>query len=67
MNRSLRIVTGQTHVHRYMQPLMDLIQQGKLDPTFIITHRLSLDDAPRGYQLFDNKLENCEKVVLKAS
>ncbi len=67
MNRSLRIVTGQTHVHRYMQPLMDLIQQGRLDPTFIITHRMSLQDAPRGYELFDKKLENCEKVVLKVS
>ena len=65
MNRSLRIVTGQTHVHRYMRPLMDLIQKGALDPTFIITHRMPLADAARGYDIFSRKLENCEKVVLK--
>jgi len=67
MNRSLRIVTGQTHVHRYMRPLMDLIQKGALDPTFIITHRMPLADAPRGYDIFSRKLENCEKVVLKVT
>ncbi|HYW50600.1 MAG TPA: zinc-dependent alcohol dehydrogenase, partial [Gemmatimonadaceae bacterium] len=67
MNRSIRIVTGQCHVHRYMKPLLELIQAGKLDPTFVITHRMHLADAPRGYHIFDNKLENCEKVVLKVS
>jgi len=67
MNRGLRIVTGQTHVHRYMRPLMDLIQKGALDPTFIITHRMPLADAALGYDIFSRKLENCEKVVLKAS
>jgi threonine dehydrogenase-like Zn-dependent dehydrogenase len=67
MNRSLTIKTGQCHVHRYMQPLLDRIQRGDIDPTFIITHRMSLEDAPRGYEIFNKKLENCEKIVLSAA
>ncbi len=66
MNRSLTIRSGQCHVQRYMQPLLERIQKGELDPTFIITHTMPLDDAPKGYDLFKNKLDNCEKVVLKA-
>lgn len=66
MNRSLTIRSGQCHVHRYMQPLLERIQNGEIDPTFIITHTMSLDDAPKGYDIFKNKLDNCEKVVLKA-
>jgi threonine dehydrogenase-like Zn-dependent dehydrogenase len=66
MNRSLTIKTGQTHVHRYMRPLLERIQNGEIDPTFIITHTLALGDAPRGYKIFNDKQENCEKVVLKA-
>jgi threonine dehydrogenase-like Zn-dependent dehydrogenase len=54
-----------TSVHKYIQPLMSLIQQGKIDPTFLITHRLSLKDAPAGYDLFDHKHDNCVKVVLR--
>jgi threonine dehydrogenase-like Zn-dependent dehydrogenase len=64
MNRSLTIKTGQTHVQRYMQPLLERIQNGELDPTFVITHRLPLDDAPRGYEIFKNKQDECIKVVL---
>jgi threonine dehydrogenase-like Zn-dependent dehydrogenase len=67
MNRSLTIRTGQCHVHRYMRPLLEHIEAGRLDPTFIITHRMPLHDAPRGYELFMNKQDHCEKVVLKAS
>jgi threonine dehydrogenase-like Zn-dependent dehydrogenase len=67
MNRSLRIMTGQCHVHRYMQPLLERIQKGELDPTFVITHRMKLDDAPKGYEIFNNKQDNCEKIVLKAA
>jgi threonine dehydrogenase-like Zn-dependent dehydrogenase len=66
MNRSLTIKSGQCHVHRYMKPLLDRIQKGEIDPTFIITHRMKLEDAPRGYEIFNDKLENCEKVVLAA-
>ncbi len=66
MNRSLTIKAGQTHVHRYMRPLLERIQNGEIDPTFIITHTLPLEQAPHGYELFKHKQDNCEKVVLKA-
>jgi threonine dehydrogenase-like Zn-dependent dehydrogenase len=65
MNRSLRIRTGQTHVHRYLQPLLEKVQDGSIDPTFIITHRMSLDEAPEGYRLFRDKQDECVKVVLR--
>ncbi|HJQ24304.1 MAG TPA: zinc-dependent alcohol dehydrogenase [Blastocatellia bacterium] len=65
MNRSITIKSGQCHAHRYMRPLLKLIEEGKIDPSFVITHRLKLDDAPRGYDIFLNKEDNCEKVVLK--
>jgi threonine dehydrogenase-like Zn-dependent dehydrogenase len=66
MNRSLTIRTGQCHVQRYMRPLLERIQRGEIDPSFVITHRLSLQDAPHGFDMFLNKRENCEKVVLRA-
>jgi threonine dehydrogenase-like Zn-dependent dehydrogenase len=65
MNRSLTIKTGQTHVHRYMKPLMEMIRDGSIDPTFIITHRMSLDDAPQGYRIFRDKQDECVKVVMR--
>jgi threonine dehydrogenase-like Zn-dependent dehydrogenase len=49
-----------------MQPLLEHIERGEIDPTFVITHRLKLDEAPKGYDLFKHKRDNCEKVVLKA-
>jgi threonine dehydrogenase-like Zn-dependent dehydrogenase len=66
MNRSLTIRTGQCHVQRYMRPLLERIQRGEIDPSFVITHRLRLEDAPRGYEMFLHKRDNCEKVVLSA-
>jgi threonine dehydrogenase-like Zn-dependent dehydrogenase len=64
MNRSLTIRTGQCHVQRYMRPLLARIQRGEIDPSFVITHRLRLEDAPQGYEMFLHKRDNCEKVVL---
>ncbi|PLS75612.1 MAG: glutathione-dependent formaldehyde dehydrogenase [Actinobacteria bacterium] len=64
MNRALTIRTGQCHVQRYMRPLLERVQRGEIDPTFVITHRLSLSDAPRGYDTFRNKQDGCVKVVL---
>jgi threonine dehydrogenase-like Zn-dependent dehydrogenase len=64
MNRSLTIRTGQCHVQRYMRPLLERIQRGEIDPSFVITHRLRLEDAPSGYEMFLHKRDNCEKVVL---
>ena len=64
VNRSLTIKSGQTHVHRYMRPLLERIRNGEIDPTFIITHRLSLDDVAQGYQTFSMKEDECLKVVM---
>jgi threonine dehydrogenase-like Zn-dependent dehydrogenase len=65
MNRGLSIKSGQCHVQRYMRPLLDRILNGDIDPTFIITHKLPLRDAPQGYELFKHKQDDCLKVVLK--
>ena len=65
MNRSLTIKTGQAHVQRYMHPLLERIQKGEIDPSFVITHRMRLEDAPYGYEIFLNKQDDCVKVVLK--
>src|SRR3954464_15800174 len=65
MNRSLTIKSGQCHVQRYMKPLLERIQKGDIDPTFVITHRMSLEDAPKGYDIFKHKEDDCVKVVLK--
>jgi threonine dehydrogenase-like Zn-dependent dehydrogenase len=64
MNRSLTIRTGQCHVQRYLKPLLERIERGEIDPSFVITHRLKLEDAPRGYEMFLHKEDGCEKVVL---
>jgi len=64
-NKGLTFKMGQTHVQRYLQPLLDRIVAGEIDPSFVITHRLSLDEAPHGYKIFKEKEDNCIKVVLK--
>jgi threonine dehydrogenase-like Zn-dependent dehydrogenase len=66
MNRSLTLRTGQCHVQKYMPMLLDRIQRGDIDPSFVISHTMSLADAPKGYEMFLNKVDHCEKVVLKA-
>jgi threonine dehydrogenase-like Zn-dependent dehydrogenase len=65
MNRGLTIKSGQCHVQRYMRPLLERIMNGEIDPTFIVTHKIPLDEATRGYELFKNKQDDCLKVVLK--
>lgn len=64
MNRSITIKSGQCHVQRYMKPLLEKIKKGDIDPSFVITHRMRLDDAPTGYDIFLNKEDECMKVVL---
>jgi threonine dehydrogenase-like Zn-dependent dehydrogenase len=66
MNRSLRLMTGQCHVQRYTKKLLGYIEEGKIDPSFVITHRMRLNDAAHGYDMFVHKHDNCEKIVLKA-
>ena len=65
VNRSLTIRSGQTHVQRYMRPLLKRIQDGEIDPSFIVTHVMGLDEAPTGFALFNDKQDDCLKVVLK--
>jgi threonine dehydrogenase-like Zn-dependent dehydrogenase len=62
--KGLTVRTGQTNVHKYVQPLMQLIEKKELDSTFIITHRMALDDAPQGYRIFRDKQESCVKIVM---
>ena len=64
MNRSLTIRSGQCHVHKYMKPLLEHIEAGRIEPTFIITHRLGLDAAPDAFDMFKHKQDDCVKVVL---
>ncbi|NUQ93103.1 MAG: glutathione-dependent formaldehyde dehydrogenase [Gemmatimonadaceae bacterium] len=64
-NRSVTIKSGQCHVHRYMQPLLDRIERGEIDPSFVITHQMKLEDAAVGYDIFTHKDDECLKVVLK--
>jgi threonine dehydrogenase-like Zn-dependent dehydrogenase len=65
VNRSLTIKAGQAHVQHYMGPLLERIQNGEIDPSFVITHRLNLSDAASGYSTFLNKQDECMKVVLR--
>jgi threonine dehydrogenase-like Zn-dependent dehydrogenase len=55
---------GQTHVHRYLNTLLEKIQNGDIDPSFVITHRFSLDQGPAAYRTFRDKKDQCIKVVL---
>jgi threonine dehydrogenase-like Zn-dependent dehydrogenase len=64
-NKGLTLKMGQTHVHRYMKKLYDHIQNGDVDPSRIITHRLTLEDAPDAYKTFRAKEDSCIKVVMK--
>jgi threonine dehydrogenase-like Zn-dependent dehydrogenase len=65
MNKGLTFKTGQTHVHKYLRPLLERIERGEIDPSFVITHRLRLEDAPYGYEIFKHKQDGCIKIVLK--
>ncbi len=65
VNRGLTIRAGQCHVQRYHKPLLERIVKGEIDPSFVVTHRMPLQDAAKGYQMFLEKEDNCEKVVLK--
>ncbi len=65
MNKGLTIKMGQTHVQRYLQPLLEKIEKGEIDPSFIITHRRTLEDGPEMYKTFRDKEDGCIKVVLK--
>ena len=65
MNKALTMRTGQTHTQRYLKPLLEKIQKGEIDPSFVITHKLKLDDGPGAYRMFRDKKDGCIKVVLR--
>jgi threonine dehydrogenase-like Zn-dependent dehydrogenase len=64
MNKGLTMKTGQTHMMKYMKPLLERVQKGDIDPSFVITHRLKLEDAPHAYEIFKKKQDRCIKVVM---
>src|SRR5262249_33271739 len=64
-SKGLTFKMGQTHVHKFLRPLLARIEQGEIDPSFVVTHRLTLDEAPHGYDIFNNKRDNCIKIVMK--
>jgi threonine dehydrogenase-like Zn-dependent dehydrogenase len=64
MNKGLTFKMGQTHMMRYMKPLLERIERGEIDPTFVISHRLPLSKAPEAYKMFRDKQDHCTKVVL---
>ena len=64
-SKGLSVKMGQTHVHKYLSRLLRHIENGDIDPSFVVTHRESLDQAPRMYRTFRDKQDGCVKVVLK--
>jgi threonine dehydrogenase-like Zn-dependent dehydrogenase len=65
MNKGLTVRTGQTHVNRWTDDLLDRIEEGQIDPSFVITHTVGLDEGPEMYKVFRDKQDSCIKVVLK--
>jgi threonine dehydrogenase-like Zn-dependent dehydrogenase len=63
--KGLTLRMGQTHVHKYMRPLLEKIRRGDIDPSFVVSHRFSLDEAPQAYRMFRDKEDQCTKVVMK--
>ncbi|MBA3818525.1 MAG: glutathione-dependent formaldehyde dehydrogenase [Deltaproteobacteria bacterium] len=66
MNRGLTLKTGQCHVQRYMKPLLERIEKGEIDPSFVVSHHMNLDDAAKGYDMFMHKEDEVMKIVLQA-
>jgi threonine dehydrogenase-like Zn-dependent dehydrogenase len=64
MNKGLTLKTGQTHMMRYMQPLLERVQRGEINPSFVVTHRPSIDQAPEMYRTFRDKKDHCIKVMM---
>lgn len=64
VNKGLTMKTGQTHMMRYMKPLLERIQRAEIDPSFVVSHRVPIDEAPRMYKVFRDKEDHCTKVVL---
>jgi threonine dehydrogenase-like Zn-dependent dehydrogenase len=66
MNRGITIKTGQCHVHRYMKPLLERIERGEIDPSFVVSHHMNLSDAARGYDMFMHKQDDVMKIIMRS-
>ena len=64
VGKGLTLKTGQTHVQKYLEPLMRKIEEGEIDPSFLITHKIKLEDGPDAYKMFQEKNDGCIKVVI---
>ena len=64
VNKGLAMKTGQTHMMRFMKPLLERVERGEIDPSFVVSHRVPLNRAPEMYKIFNDKQDNCTKVVL---
>ena len=65
MNKGLTVRSAQQHGQKYVPRLLEYVANGELDPSYLVTHRFSLEDSPRGYEIFKHKQDGCEKIVLK--
>ena len=63
--KGLTLKMGQTHVHRYLAPLLTLVKEGRIDPSFVVTHRMPLERAAEAYETFKRDKDDCVKVVLR--
>jgi threonine dehydrogenase-like Zn-dependent dehydrogenase len=63
-SKGLTLKMGQTHVHRYLRPLLSLVEEGRIDPSFVVTHRVPLEFTPEAYEMFKRKEDGCVKIVL---
>ncbi len=65
MNKGLTLRSAQQHGQRYVPRLLDHLQSGELDPTFLITHDMSLEESPAGYAIFKEKADNCVRAIFR--
>jgi len=65
MNKGITIRTAQQHGQRYMPAMLEHVQKGELDPSILVSHRMSLEESPKGYQLFKDKEDDCMRAVFK--
>ena len=66
MNRGITIKTGQCHVQRYMKPLLERVERGEIDPSFVVSHHMNLSQAATGYDMFMKKQDEVMKIVMRS-
>lgn len=63
INKGLTVRAAQQYGQRYMPPMLEHVQEGELDPSIMLTHRMSLEEGPRGYEIFKNKEDGCVRAA----